>query len=727
MSIGRNEPCPCGSHKRYKDCHGALANSVAVAPTASDILALLDRAKSKLAAGDSRSALADCREAVSRASDDTAAWNLLGVALHATGNGEAEEAWRRALTLDSANAEARFHLGNLLRERGDFHGAVAEYRAALVRSPEHAAVLNNLGLALEALGEREQALGCYARVLAADANQSDALGNLANMQFDRGDFGECALTYDRLFAIRKDLPVPVLVRRGIALQKSRRPADAEACFRQANARTPDDAQILANIGSLCVEQSRYGDAEEPLVRAVELDPANAYALSMLAHARAHRCAWDGIDELFASLRNLLESDRHDGAWAVSPFPLHAMPMPPQVHLRAARAWARAFGHVERMPQTFHDATRERRIRVGFVSSDFRSHAVSTLMMEVWERIDRGRFETYAYGISAPDTGPVGERIARAFDNFADVSGDSAGAAAQKIRGDKIEILFDLNGYTQSARPEIFAMRPAPVQINSMGFPGTLGAQWYDYIHVDGFVAPDSRRHDYTERYLTMPHAYVPSDTTRAPQGPTRTRTEYGFAEDAFVFCCFNNAFKILPDVFSLWMRLLRAVPDGVLWLLEPGADAQSNLRRSAERLGVAPARIVFAPRVPNAEHVARNAAADLFLDTSPYGAHTTTNDALLAGLPVLTCAGETLASRNPGSQLRAIGLPEMVTTRFADYESLALRLARNPPELAAIRSRLAVNRSTHPLFDMARYTRDLEEKLVEIRRDYLARASAASR
>ena len=729
MSAGRNDPCPCGSGKRYKNCHGSLADGVpAQAPASAprlDIVDLLDRAKAKLAAGDSLSAIANCREAVSRDSESVTAWNMLGALLQAAGGSEAEDAWRRALALDAGNPEARFHLGNLLRERGDAQGAVAEYRGALARSPGNAAVLNNLGLALEALGERDQALECYARVLSIDGNQSDALGNLANVQFDRGEFGECARTYDRLFVVRSDLPVPVLLRRAIALQKSGRLADAEACFRQADSRAPDDAQILANIGSLCVEQGRYGDADEPLVRALELDPANTYALSMLAHARAHRCAWEGIEALFGTLQKLLEADRPAGSWPVSPFPLLAMPMPPHVHLRAARQWAGAFRRVQRMPDPVKDGTTNQRIRLGFVSSDFRPHAVSTLMLELWERIDRGRFETYAYGIMPADTGPVGERIARAFEHFADISGDSARASAQKIRGDRIDILFDLNGYTQSARPEIFAMRPAPVQVNSMGFPGTLGAEWYDYIHVDAFVAPDSRRPDYTERFLTMPHAYVPSDTTRAPQGPPRTRRDYGFAKDTFVFCCFNNAFKILPGVFSSWMRVLRAVPDSVLWLLEASADAEANLRRTAERSGVAPARIVFAPRVPNAEHVARNAAADLFLDTAPYGAHTTTNDALLAGLPVLTCAGGTLASRNPGSQLCAIGLPEMVTTSPADYESMALRLARDRSELAAIRSRLGHNRSTYPLFDMARYARDLEERLVEIRSDYLA--STASR
>jgi protein O-GlcNAc transferase len=225
----------------------------------------------------------------------------------------------------------------------------------------------------------------------------------------------------------------------------------------------------------------------------------------------------------------------------------------------------------------------------------------------------------------------------------------------------------------------------------------------------------------------MPHAYVPSDTRRAPDGASPTRSDAGLPEGKFVFCCFNNTFKLLPDVFSVWMRLLNATPDSVLWLLGANADASVNLRREMSHAGVDPARLIFAPKVSNPEHLARTALADLFLDTSPYGAHTTTNDALLVGLPVVTCAGETLASRNPGSQLRAIGLADMVTSSLDEYEALALRLARDPGALAAVRARLNQNRLTFPLFDMSRYTRDLEDGLLRIWRDYETGADAASR
>jgi protein O-GlcNAc transferase len=734
----RNAPCPCGSGKRFKDCHGALlegaAGIVAGLPaTASadppglpggEVIALLSRARSSRSAGDDAATIVLCRSALALERNNADAWNLLGLALRTADPGQAADAWRSAIAADSRNAEAHFLLGNLARERGQAAEAIASYEAALDGAPDNTSVLNNLGLALEGNGARDRAIACYGRVLAIDPNHADALGNLANAQFGRDDFSNAAKSYDRLFTIRTELPVPTLVRRAIALQKSRRLEDAERCFREALTRAPDDAQILTNIGSLCVEQARYGDADAPLVRAIELDPTNPYSLAMLAHARQHRCSWQGIGRLFAALQTLVDSPRESG-WSVVPFPLHAMPLPPRTHLLAARQWARSLHSGPSRTRPVATSAPDGRLRVGFVSSDFRNHPVALLLAEVWERIDRGRLETFAYGIVPADLGPIGQRIARSFEHFSDVSGQRTGAIVDRIRSDGVAILFDLNGYTQNARPEIFARRPAPLQINSMGFPGTLGADWYDYIHVDPFVAPPETEPNYTERFFHMPHAYVPSDTTRVPRIDPPARSSVGLPDKALVFCCFNNTFKFLPHVFAVWLRLLQAVPGSVLWLLDANADATANLRLEMKAAGLDPARLVFAPRVEITQHLARTALADLFLDTSPYGAHTTTNDALLMGVPVLTCAGETLASRNPGSQLRAIGLADMVTSSFEQYEASALRLAQDPRALGEVRRRLEANRSTFPLFDMARYARDFEDGLLRLWRDHQASVEAS--
>ena len=563
-------------------------------------------------------------------------------------------------------------------------------------------------------GKRYKAChGALAVATQAPASDAAALHRLADGLFDRGNFADAAHAYDRLRTHRGDLSAELWVRRAVALEKSGQFADAEASYREAATRAPDHPEIYANIGAVCVLQQRYAEADPPLMRALELDPRDASSVAMLAHARQRCCAWDGIDRLFTTLRRMLEKPSAL-PWPVVPFPLLAMPLSPRHLLTAAHQWSRSLA--PRLPATRPpwQAVPGERLRVGFVSSDFRPHPLVVVLTELWERLDRNRIETFAYGLLPEDKSDVGTRIKRAFEHFADVSRSPDAAIAQRIRDDRIAILFDLNGYTTHARSEIFALRPAPLQINYIGYPGTLGAEWYDYIIVDRFVAPLAMQPQFTERFLYMPHAHYPSDTTRAPKGPPPSRGEHGLPEQGFVFCNFNASYKILPDVFAIWMRLLRAVPGSVLWLLDTDDNAKANLRRETRRAGIAPERLLLAPPVSPVEHVARNAAADLFLDTYPYGGHTTANDALLAGLPVLTCAGDTLVSRIAGSQLHAIGLPELVARDLADYEARALRLARNPVELAAIRARLAANRRTQPLFDMARYARDFEDRMLRI-------------
>ncbi len=530
---------------------------------------------------------------------------------------------------------------------------------------------------------------------------------------DAKSIAAAAETYTRAFASRRDVPAWIWVRRALAQRRSGDMAGAEDSLREAARIAPDDTGVQINLASACVERKEWAAAEPALLQVLASDPLNVYALSMLAHARQQRCDWRGLDALFDAVGTQLEApDTARRRGLVNPFWILAMPASPRAQLNAAVQWARGFAPPSAVPRPTLAPEPRERLRVGFVSSDFRNHPMVHLSLEFWERIDRDRFETFAYGLLPEDPSATGARIRRAFDRFADVSAESAMTTAQRISNDRVAILLDLNGYTTYSREQLFALRPAPIQINSIGFPGTLGADWYDYILVDRFGAPEAMQPFYTERLWHMPHASYPSDTTRAPRGQPPSRAECGLPERGFVFCCFNNAYKILPDVFAIWMRLLGAIPDSVLWLLATNADAVGNLRREAAAAGIDPARLVFAPRIPLQRHLSRHAVADLFLDTFPYGAHTTTNDALLAGLPVLTCAGETLVSRIAGSQLHAIGLPELVTGSLAEYEALALRLAREPETLAAVRTRLAANRSTYPLFDMARYTQDFEALLL---------------
>ncbi|HEV8257677.1 MAG TPA: SEC-C metal-binding domain-containing protein [Casimicrobiaceae bacterium] len=503
------------------------------------------------------------------------------------------------------------------------------------------------------------------------------------------------------------------VQRALAQMQTRDYVAAEASFREAAKLAPDDARIHADIATLCILQNRHDDAEAPLVRALALEPEHPYALCLYTHIRQRHCAWNGLADLHARVSRALDRGV-DPRYQFSVFPILSMPTTPQQQRVAAQWTASMFAPPTPAPRPRVTLQPGERLRVAFVTANFRDHPTLHLSLEFWERIDRSRLEMFAYSLRHDDDNPFLRRARAAFEHFTDVSQDSVAGIAQRIRDDRIAILIDRNGYTLHAREAIFALRPAPIQINCIGFPGTLGTSWYDYIFTDRFSLPEHLTPFYTERPLYMPHMAFPSDTTRLPSGPPPARSACGLPEQGFVFCCFNNTYKILPDVFAVWMRLLAAVPGSVLWLLETSAEAKANLRREAGAAGIDPARLIFAARVKVGAHVARHAGADLFLDTYPYGAHTTANDALLAGLPVLTCAGDTLVSRICGSQLSAIGLPELITTTFADYEALALKLAQDPALLQSYRDRLVANRRTTPLFDMARYARDFEEAMQRV-------------
>jgi predicted O-linked N-acetylglucosamine transferase (SPINDLY family) len=743
-AIARNAPCPCGSGKRYKDCHGTVdarqrepatadsllreaqvaiaagdvaaalglvARAVDLAPDRADVLR--ERARIEWILGDARAA-ATCRAAIDRAPGDVSAWNLLGEILNAADPAAAATAWRHALELEPQNPEALFHLGNRHRERGENDAAISHYERALARSPKHPGVLNNLGLALEASGQSERAESCFRGVLAAQSQHPDALANLANLLQGRKRYQEAALAYEKAIAIRRDFPVHFWISRGVTLGELGALADAEASFREAARLDPEHARVQVDIGSLCIVQEKFDEAEAPLTRALELDPGNPYATAMRLYGRMQRCIWDGLDASVAQLRAIIADDKPRAAYNAVPFPLLAMPLGPDVELEAARRWARQIAApvaAQRLPESVPARAPGKRLRVGFVSSDFRDHPVAYLLTECCERIDRTRTETFAYSLVPENKSVFGQRVARAFEHFADLAAKPAEAIARRIRGDGIDVLFDLNGYTTHSKSEIFVLRPAPVQISWLGYLGTLGAEWYDYVLTDRVACPPELQPYFTERFLYLPDCYCPSDTRRpvGPQAPSRAAC--GLPETGLVFCCFNNSYKILPAVFDVWMRLLASVLGSTLWLAPGNATASTNLRREAAARGIDPARLIFAPRVSLAEHLARHVHADLLLDTAPYNAGTTANDALFMGVPVLTCAGETMAGRVAGSQLHAIGLPELVTTGLAEYGALALELAREPARLRDCRERLRANRPTYPLFDMARFARTLEDLL----------------
>ncbi len=479
---------------------------------------------------------------------------------------------------------------------------------------------------------------------------------------------------------------------------------ARQSFERALALKPEEPQALLNLASALNAEQRYAEALPLIEKALALEPASATANNLLLYVRQQICDWRDFERLFEAQRaSLAQPD----APAVTPHNLFALAYTPRELLVATQKWATRNIAPRSVAASARPPLSDGRLRIAYLGPDFRTHPLANLLTEVLERHDRTQFEVFGYSFGPDDRSSARSRFVAAFDHFADVRAESFETTAQRIRDDRIGVLFDTSGYVVFARSEIFALRPAPIQINCIGFPGTLGANWYDYILTDRFVSPPEQQPNFAERFAYLPHCYLPGDSRREV-GAIPSRADCGLPAAGFVFCCFNASYKILPQVFDIWMRLLQQVPQSVLWLLQTDPAVTRNLRAEAAGRGVDPERLVFAPRVPLAEHLARHAAADLFVDTFPCTAHTTANDALFAGLPVLTCAGETFASRVCGSQLTAIGLGELVTYDLAAYEALALKLARAPEILGDCRARLRANRATAPLFDTAAYTRALE-------------------
>ena len=420
------------------------------------------------------------------------------------------------------------------------------------------------------------------------------------------------------------------------------------------------------------------------------------------------CEWERLEEWRGKVRDSLSRSE---AGKVSPFHLLSLPGMSATEQRAcAELWMKARIEASRAERdnlafTFRSAAGPK-IRLGYLSRDFHEHATSHLLVELFESHDRERFEVFAYSYGPDDGKGMRERLLKNFDRFIDIQTLSTAEAAGAIYRDSVDILIDLKGYTQATRTEILTFRPAPIQVNYLGYPGTLGGDFCDYIVTDRFLTPPGSEADYSEAFAYLPDSYQPHGR-RGPIGTLPTRAEAGLAEGSFVFCCFNQAYKITPEIFGLWCELLAKVPGSVLWLLG-NPKAEGNLRNAAYQRGISPDRLIFAKDQPQIEHLGRLGLADLMLDTLPYNAHTTASDALWAGVPIVTCAGDTFASRVAGSLLGAIGLPELITADLEGYYELALELAKDPEHLSRIRNKLAENRLTTPLFDIGTYTRHLE-------------------
>jgi predicted O-linked N-acetylglucosamine transferase (SPINDLY family) len=610
----------------------------------------------------------------------------------------AERAAREALARSPADPEALYLLGSTLLFEGRFQEALAPLAAASGRL-ERRGVAYRLGHCHLALGDFARAEQAFRRETQAHpdyANAHNALGAALASQGKEADGLAAFAAAARLEPGHAEANNNA----GSALRALGRPQEALPYLDRALAANPGLADAHRNRGLVLHALRRYDEAAESFRRVLELAPQTPYALSSLVWAELFACDWRELPRHVAALRQSVR----EGRVAAAPFTVVAVPSSPAEQLQCAQLHVRETTPPA-APVQRRSAKPGRRIRLAYLSADFHDHATAWLAARLFELHDRKQFEITAVSYGPDDGSPTRARLERAFDRFIDVRAMSDAQVARELEAD---IAVDLKGLTADTRMGILAYRPAPVQVTYLGYPGTSGAPYIDYVLADRVVVPRADEQFYTEKVVCLPDCYQVNDATTPVPERTPSRRESGLPDQGFVFCCFNNTYKLMPEMFDIWMRLLARVPGSVLWLLEPTAAAKANLQASARQRGMDAARLVFAPRIARAEHLARHRLADLFLDTLPYNAHTTASDALWAGLPVLTCPGAAFAGRVGASVLKAVGLPQLITSTLADYEALATKLAGDPAALGAIRRTLAANRLACPLFDSARFCRGVE-------------------
>lgn len=607
-----------------------------------------------------------------------------------------------AVAARPASADAFNLRGSLLWRAGRADAALDAFNVALSIAPNHAEFLNNRGLALAAMGRGDDALDSFDAALAAQPQHVEALNNRGNALAGLQRFEEALQSYDRALALRPD-HIEALNNKGAALVALQRFDEAITTYDAALARHPVAGKVRYNRGVALAQMQRFAEALAEFEMVLAGHPRHPHALSAAANAALNLCDWPKV-RLFG---DRIARAVADNSAVIAPFTLLGYSDDPALHLQCAKAWLAQKGVQGQRP--WHGAVlpAHDKLRVAYVSSDFGDHPVGHQLAALLEQHDRSGFEIHGISLGGDDGSAIRARLVKACDHFHDAWPLSDRDAAALLRRHRIDIAVDLNGHTQYARPGLFAMRPAPVQVSWLGYPSTTGLAAIDYVIADARALPLVSQPHYSEMIVHLPDSYfAPGDAPAT--AVVVTRQQEGVPEGAVVFCCFNQSWKIREEVFDIWMRLLREMPESVLWLREHPPEARARLQAEAQARGVDAGRLIWAKRATRQRHQARLALADLMLDTLPYNAHATASDALRAGVPVITCQGKGFAGRVASSLLHAAGLPELVVATLADYERLALELARDANARTALRDKLAHNRARMPFFDSRRHARMME-------------------
>jgi protein O-GlcNAc transferase len=622
---------------------------------------------------------------------------------------EALQRFSQALEINPSIAVTWNNRGTVFNDLKRYDDAIVDFDTAIRLDPQYAEAFSNKGKSLTQLKRLDEASFAFETASKLNPKLAEAWLGRGNVFCDRKQYDDALAAYDRALALKAEL-AEAWLGRGNTFQALRRFREALAAFDRAAALKPDLAEAWIGRAEMLAWMKRHAEAVQAYAQVLKIDPQRPFMKGALLHQKMSACAWDGADALFVEI----ESDISSGKLSAEPFGWQGLASSPLSLQRCAELF-----NAERYPPKRKDVprrveTNRNTIRIGYVSGEFRDQATSHLIVGVLEQHDKSRFEIFGFDNGWDDKSEIRRRIVASCAEIIDINRLSDEVAAAIIRDRQIDILVNLNGYFGEERTGVFAERPAPVQVNYLGFPGTLGASYMDYIIADQCVIPRGDEEFYDEKVIYLPECYQANDNRKEIAPRIFGRAECGLPERGFVYCCFNNSYKITREVFDCWMRILKEVSGSVLWLIEDSASAVSNLKREASMWGVDPERLVFAPRMPLSDHLARHRLADLFLDTLPYNAHTTASDALWAGLPVLSQIGGTFPGRVAASLLQTIGLPELITATQGAYQQLAIGLATHPDRLTAIKHKLASNRLVKPLFDTRLFTRRIEAAYEEM-------------
>ena len=655
------------------------------------------------ATGQQEMAVQSFKRAVEIKSDFADAHYNLGLTLQELNQlDDAVKSYLKALTIKSDYAEAYNNLGVTLKDLDQLEEAVKCYEKALIIKPDYPEAHNNLGNALKNLGRLSKAVECFERMLTIDPDNAEGHNNLGNTLYVLGQPNAAGKSYMKALAIEPDY-AEAHNNLGITLNELGRFEDAEASYNRALAIAPHFPEAYSNLGDLLTDLKRLDEALVSYETAFNLKPDIIFMLGKLLHTKMHLCLWDDLSSRLDELQDKI----HNNEKVIPPFPMLGLIDDPELQRKTAKIF------VNKHHPKNHDLPKiglypkHKKIRIGYFSADFKEHPVAALTAELYEIHDRNHFEIHAFSYGPETNDKMHLRIKAGVDHFHDVRTMSYEDVAMLARSLEIDIAVDLGGSTTNSRTGIFARSAAPIQASYIGYIGTMGVNYYDYLVADQTMIPEDNQKYYAEKIVYLPSFQV-NDSTQSPPSTTLTRQDVGLPETGFVFCCFNNNFKITPTTFDSWGRILEKVKDSVLLIYVDNESAQINLTKEITLRGIDPSRLIFGKRLPKSEYLARYRVADLFLDTHPYNAGTTASDALRMGLPVLTYLGSSAVSRHAASILNALNLPELITTTLEEYESLAIELATDPEKLKIIKDKLVGNLSTAPLYDTSLFARNLE-------------------